>query len=62
MRWPWSRRRDPGAQDAINDAQKRLDAASAAEPAVSRAVRELRRIQAENNYAAQLMAAFREHR
>lgn len=61
MRWPWSKK----AQDAgegIAVAQERLDAAHAAEPEVSRVVRELRRIQVENNFAALLTAAFREHR
>ncbi|GIH07435.1 hypothetical protein Rhe02_55020 [Rhizocola hellebori] len=62
MRWPWSKRPKPENTEAVKQAQKRLDAAHAAEPEVSRVVRELRRIQIENNFAALLTSAFRDHR
>ncbi len=61
MRWRWWRRADSGHQD-IAAAQERLDAVDAAEPEVSRVVRELRRIQIDNNFAAMLAATFKDHR
>lgn len=61
MRWRWWRRAEQAHQD-IAAAQERLDAVEAAEPEVSRVVRELRRIQVDNNYAAMLTAAFKDHR
>ena len=61
MRWPWSKRAKAEAE-GVAAAQERLDAAKAAEPEVSRVVRELRRIQMENNFAALLTAAFKDHR
>lgn len=61
MRWPW-RKRAQDASEAIAAAQERLDAAKAVEPEVSRVVRELRRIQLDNNFAAMLAATFRDHR
>lgn len=60
MRWPWRRRDRGGDQEAIEQAQRRLEAADAAEPHVSRMVRELRRIQLDNQYSARLLAAFRD--
>lgn len=62
MRWRWWKKRAEDAGEAIAVAQERLDAAKAAEPEVNRVVRELRRIQVENNFAALLTNAFREHR
>lgn len=61
MRWRWWRRADNGQND-IAAAQERLDAVEAAEPEVSRVVRELRRIQVDNNFAAMLAATFKDHR
>lgn len=61
MKWRWWRRADNGQND-IAAAQERLDAVEAAEPEVSRVVRELRRIQVDNNFAAMLAATFKDHR
>jgi hypothetical protein len=61
VRWRWWRRPDSARQD-IAAAQDRLDAVNAAEPQVSRMVRELRRIQADNSFAARVAAAFKDHR
>jgi hypothetical protein len=61
VRWRWWKRPEV-AHEAIAAAQERLDAANAAEAEVSRVVRELRRIQNDNNFGARLAAAFRDHR
>jgi transposase-like protein len=61
VRWRWWRRAEQAHED-IAAAQERLDAVEAAEPEVSRVVRELRRLQTENSYSARLAAAFRDHR
>lgn len=62
MRWPWSRRRDRREDPATVAARDLLDAAHAAQPEVSRVVRQLRQIRERNNFAALITAALREHR
>lgn len=63
MRWPpWRKATPPDDEAGMVAAQERLEAAHAAQPEVSRVVRQLRQIREHNNFAALITAALKEHR
>ena len=61
MKWPWRRKHDQHAQEAIAAAQERLDAVEAVEPAVSLLSHQLERLGKENRFGPRFRAAFKGH-
>ncbi len=61
MRWPWRRKRDQDAREAIAAAQERLEAVEAVEPAVKLLSHQLERLRKENRFGPRFRAAFKGH-